>query len=233
MKNYLVWIMLLFVLSLNLSSAIGSIQGPVKVNTCPGIIQTCKSCSFNNVTLIQYPGPNSSIALQGQYAMTNLGAGNFQYPYCFTQLGTYVINGHGDINGADTDWGTFTIEVNGSGQTITQHQITLLIIGLVVMMVVILFFFTLGYLFKHPGTKIFFMSLATLTLVALIAIITSNASVYLAEFSSLASFYNAYYLIIISLTGAAMAGLVVWLIYYAFTLFSKSRGTFNEGVGDD
>jgi hypothetical protein len=83
-------------------------------------------------------------------------------------------------------------------------------------------------MFKHPGTKIFFMALSTLTLIILIGIITSNATVYLAEFQSIVAVYNQYYILIVILSGAAMLGLLVWLIAYSIKLFNKSRGRLDD-----
>ena len=92
------------------------------------------------------------------------------------------------------------------------------------MLIVCAFFFILSMLFKHPGTKIFLMALSSLTLIILIGIIASNATVYLAEFPNLVAMYNQYYIMVIILAGAAMAGIILWLIYYSVKLFNGARG---------
>lgn len=195
---------------------------PIKQFECVQLPQSCATCTYNNLTVVQYP--NSTFALQGEFPMQQTG-NSYNYTFCRTDaLGTYFVDGHGDIDGIDTGWGGYTFDVNGSGQTVTDHQISLIIIGLVIFILVAGFFFLLSYLFKHPAVKIFFLSLSTVTIVVLIGIIASNASVYLVEFPNLVSIYDKYYILIIILAGTAMAGLMVWLIWYSLRLFNKARG---------
>lgn len=199
---------------------------PIKQFQCVQLPQTCASCTYNNLSVVQYP--NSTYALQGEFPMQKTGI-SYNYTFCQTNaLGTYFVDGHGDINGVDTGWGGYTFEVNGSGQTVTDHQITLIMIGIGVLLVVGVFLFICSYLFKHPGVKIFFMALATLTLIVIIGVVSANADVYLAEFPNLVSIYNSYYIVFIALASAGMIGLVVWLIYYSMMLFNKSRGRIPE-----
>jgi hypothetical protein len=201
-------------------------MNPVKQNTCTNITQTCTSCTYNNISVIQ--SPDGSYLIKGNYGMTKVG-NTYNFTFCNTsQLGTYFVDGHGDISGIDTGWGGFKFIVNGSGQEVTQSQIFLILIGIVVMLIVAAFFFILSMLFQHPGTKIFLMALSSITMIVLIGIIASNASVYLAEFPSLANIYSNYYIFIIILAGASMAGLILWLIYYSVTLFNKTRGRIPE-----
>jgi hypothetical protein len=204
-----------------LASAITELA-PIKQNECVQLPQTCATCTYNNLTIVQYP--NSTFALSGEYEMTKNGM-NYNYTYCNTSaLGTYFVDGHGDVDGTDTGWGGYTFDVNGSGQTVTQDQVTLIIIGIIVFILVSGFFFLLSYLFKYPAVKIFFMALSIITMIIIIGIITSNASVYLAEFPNIVNIYDNYYIMIVILSGGAMLALLTWLIYYSFTLFNKSRG---------
>lgn len=196
--------------------------GKFKQNDCINIVAPLNASAVT-LTNVNSPSPNSTIILTNK-AMS--GANNFfNYTFCNTsQLGTYT---YGYCDQAGNCYGN-SFTVNGSGQEVTQSQIILIIIGLIIVFIAGLFFFILSLLFKHPGTKIFLMALSSLTLIVLIGIIASNASIYLAEFPSLVNIYNTYYIVIISLAGASMLGIIVWLIYYSFTLFNKTRGVMPD-----
>lgn len=209
----------IFILSLIfLTSLVSADLGCFKQNDAVPIV-TVLNASAVNLTNVNSPAPNSSILITNKIMTAN---GNF-FNYTFSntsQLGTYT---YGYCSNAGECYSN-SFKINGSGQCITDDQITLIIIGIVVMLIVTAFFFILSILFKHPGTKIFLMSLSSLTLIVVIGIITSNAAVYLAEFPSLASVYDKYYIFIITLAGAAMMGIIGWLIYYSLSLFNKARG---------
>ena len=224
MKYTFVYLSILVIL-LSLGSAIDFID-PVKQGECVQLPQVCATCTYNNLSVVQYP--NGTYALRGEYVMTKIGI-TYNYTWCDTNtIGTYQVDGHGDLSGADTGWGGYTFKVNGSGQEIPQSQIILLFAGLGIIILVGIFFFILSMIFKHPGVKVFFMALASITAILLIGIVASNANLYLAEFPNLANIYNSYYIFIISIGGAAMLGVIIWLIYYSFTLFNKSRGRIPE-----
>lgn len=196
---------------------------PVKKGECVNLPQTCITCTYNNITSIYVQG-NTSLLLDGEYAMTKNGY-NYNYTFCDTnQYGTYIVEGHGDVDGTNTAWGGYTFEVNGSGSTVTSEQISLFIITLIILALVAAFWFITSLMFKHPGTKIFLMAMCIGTVILILGVMVSNASLYLAEFPNLASIYEKYYILILSLSGAGLLGIIVWFIYYSVILFNKSRG---------
>lgn len=216
LKMRLIYIILIaaICISLPLTSAF---LGVFKQNDCVNIVVPLNATTVI-LTNVNTPSPNSTIIISNK-TMTS-GVNLFNYTFCNTStLGTYTY-GYCDNNG--NCYGNDFL-INGSGQDVTQSQVILIIIGLVVLFIFAMFFFILSFLFQHPGTKIFFMALSSLTLIILIGIVTSNATVYLAEFPTLNSFYNNYYILMTILAGGAMMGLIVWLIYYSVTLFNKTR----------
>lgn len=221
--NYLIFAIAL-ILSINLISAIDTLP-TVKKGDCINIPQVCSNCTYNNISSIAVQGNTSTnYLLRGEYSMEKVGI-TYNYTFCNTTIyGTYLIDGHGDLDGLDTNWGGISFVVNGSGQDLTSQQTTLIIILLVALLIVAIFLVFLSFIFKHPGTKIFFMALAVVTIIVFVGMINANASIYLAEFPTLINVYDNYYIVTITLSGAAMLGLIVWFIYYAFTLFNKSRG---------
>lgn len=81
------------------------------------LIQTCASCTFNNITSVISP---TSQELIGNFKMTKtgsvynftLGGGNT------TILGEYLINGIGDIDGVNTVW-NYNLFVTPNGKQFT------------------------------------------------------------------------------------------------------------------
>lgn len=219
-------ILILLLASIFICSFASATLGTFKQNDCFQIVVPSNATSVN-LTNVNTPSPNSTIIISNR-AMQKTGS-LFNYTFCNTTiLGTYT---YGFCYNDGQCFGNDFI-ISGSGQVVTQSQITLISIGIIVMLIVVAFFFILSLLFKHPGTKIFLMAISVLTLIVVIGIIASNAQVYLAEFPGLASLYSQYYIVVICLAGAAMAGLILWLVYYSFTLFSKSRGTHRENDDD-
>ena len=192
--------------------------GTFKQNDCVNIV-TNLNTSYVNISVLSDPSPNSTVIITNQ-AMTKIGETSFNYTFCNTsKMGTYT---YGYCN-ADGDCYSNDFIINGSGQIVTSEQITLLLTGIVILLVFATFFFILSFIFKHPGPKIFFMALSALTLIVIIALIVSNYQVYLAEYPTINSIFSNYYVLMMILAGVAMMGLVVWLIYYAVTQFSKLR----------
>ena len=200
---------------------VSSSLGTFKQNECVPI-RVLANCLVINITEVTI---NNNYSYVLNKPMTDLGGQTFNYSFCNTsQLGFYTYSWDNPcVDCSQGDCGNSFI-VNGSGQDVSTTQVILIIIGLTAMLIFALFFFVLSFLFKHPGTKIFFMALSSLTLIVLIGIIAANATTYLAEFPSIVSFYNNYYILMTIFAITAMAGLIVWLIYYSVTLFNKSRG---------
>ncbi len=87
--------------------------GTFKLKEDINLIQTCASCSFNNITSILHP--NSS-QIVGNYAMTKTGSVyNFTLTSGnLTKSGEYIVNGVGDLDGVNTIW-SYNFFVTGSG----------------------------------------------------------------------------------------------------------------------
>lgn len=182
-------------------------------------------CNITSILLTDTGGNIIGPVLNGPVSMTKQGV-QFNYTLDATytnRSGVYLVNGECD----QTVW-VYDFEVNTSGQDVSSPQSNTIIFSIFMMIFAVTFFFILSFLFKHPGTKIFFMALSSLTLIVTIGMITANAVIYLGEFPNLVSIYNNYYVLIIILAGTAMAGVILWLVYYSFTWFNKLRGRVPE-----
>lgn len=92
--------------------------GTYKLDSCINLKQTCSNCSYINITSII--NPNSTQVLN-QVQMTKVGT---EYNYSCgpsSTLGTYIVNGIGDVDGEVAIWAydyTVTTTGSGSGNTI-------------------------------------------------------------------------------------------------------------------
>ena len=82
------------------------------------LIQNCGNCTYNNVSSVIYPNSTQAI---GQVAMSQLGT-LYSFNYNKTDaLGTYIVNGFGDLDGVKTSWAyTFNITNTGTEATVAQ-----------------------------------------------------------------------------------------------------------------
>jgi len=84
------------------------------------LVQTCASCTYNTITSVTLPNStalitNAVMVADGSRYTYILKAGNV------TGIGIYLVNGVGDLNGADTVW-AYTFEVTGTGQELTEAK---------------------------------------------------------------------------------------------------------------
>lgn len=122
-------LLLLFVPMLNAQESLGVI----KQNECIRLYQTCPSCSYINISSVIYPDKtvaNSSIALTTD--------DNFEYyaDFCSTsQLGKYIVNGKGDVDGVDTAFAyDFEVTPSGFAATLGFYIVLLCIISGIVLL---------------------------------------------------------------------------------------------------
>jgi len=145
----------------------------------------------------------------------------------FSNLGEYC-----DLIECNTSTQTGGLErcfiVTLEGNILTDSQTSIYLSGLFVLIAFAIFFFVLSMIFKHPGMKIFLMSLAGLTLMVMIVAVTATISRYSPILTATLNLMTTYYILLTILATGAGIGLVVWLIYYAVTMFSKMRGNHSE-----
>lgn len=137
---YLLFLFLLFIPMLSAQESLGVI----KQNECIRLYQTCPSCSYINISSVIYPDKtvaNSSLALTT--------TDNFEYyaDFCSTsQLGKYIVNGKGDVDGTDTAF-AYDFEVTSSGRPTQTYK-------LVATIVLFLFFISFVGIFYITTKKI-------------------------------------------------------------------------------
>ena len=146
-----------------ISMASAEIQtlGTFKQGDDINLIQTCASCTFNNITSVLDPKGNQVI---GEFGMTKVGT---VYNFTLTSgnatiLGTYIYNGVGDIGGTNTIWNIdFILTADGNPFEAFPNQFGVILFGFILIMFGLL---NVRYtLLKHMGSMIL-MVMGVLTL---------------------------------------------------------------------
>jgi hypothetical protein len=118
---------------------------------------------------------------------------------------------------------------NKNGNVMTNSESITVFWNIMIIITALLSFMFMGFIFKIDSIKIFFYVLAGLTLFILIGIGLASIQNYITYDSALQNVYSAFYIIYAIVGGVALIGLVIWLIYYVFTKFSKTKiGDFDE-----
>ena len=103
----------LMIMLLGIAFASAESIGTFKQRTTVTLPQLCATCTSNNITNVQYP--NGTIIVSN-IQMTKTGSW-FNYTIAgsyITEIGTYSVNGIGDLDGVDTVW-AYTFDVTPSG----------------------------------------------------------------------------------------------------------------------
>jgi len=147
--------------------------GTFKTGDNINLLQLCGTCSYNNITSVT--SPNSSI-LVSNVEMTKTGT---QYNYTLDSsltnaIGTYNVNGVGDLDGNATVWAyTFFITPQGTETSSGQGLYLVTIMIFLVMMMVL---FGLATWYFDNGLKFFFLLLTALTMLVGLNISSNIAS---------------------------------------------------------
>ncbi len=128
---------------INLTSAVGDI-GIVKQNDCIDLYNYCPTCSYINLTAIQYPSPNSSVITMN-LIMTKTN-NNYVYEFCNTSLlGEHSYTTCGDKAGVLTcEKITFEVTKLGSALTIQEAIIYILLTLSVLGLFLLSLYFTIA-----------------------------------------------------------------------------------------
>jgi len=158
---YLV-ISLLFI---SLVSATQTNIGTKQLDDCIDLIQTCADCSYVNFT--SYTMPNGTRTVIEKIGIKD--AVSFTYNNCnlTSQLGTWIIDGHGDVGGTDTIFSyTYDVTTTGNptpdGMPMFQMGVLIIIFG------ISCFMLYLSFNMKQPFFKIFFLILSFIFLMSTI-----------------------------------------------------------------
>ena len=163
MAKLSVIIMLLLVTFSVFVSATETTIGYKKSNDCIDLIQTCADCTYVNFT--SYTMPNGTRTINN-WAGVKSGS-TFTYNNCnlTNQLGTWIIDGIGDVEGTDTVF-TYTYEVTPTGNATPEGMPTFQMGLIIVIFGIACFLMYLSSQMDEVGFKIFFLVTSLIFLVA-------------------------------------------------------------------
>jgi hypothetical protein len=175
-----------------------------------------------NIT-ISYP--NGSTYLNNVQT-TAQGNGAFNYTTNFSEIGLYKVQSFcydGTYSYSSEDY----YEVTNTGNKLDTPKTIVIFIGLGIMALIGILLFIFG-LYTKGIIKIFVLGLSILMIVFSVGYTINVLNIALGEYTNLTTSFGGLYLLLTILMSVAGMGLIVFLIYYGFTAFNKSRG-----FGDD
>lgn len=218
----LAWLVLVILLAmpLCLAETFGGYPSgnPVK------LVFSCQNSTYLNISKI-YLYPNSTFMINGETATTRAGS---TYNYTLdsgntTIIGTYVVVYHCDLNGVDTPSNAY-YTINSSGFTMSTSQGMMMVLLLVAIAFLAFLFFYFGVKTENITLKIFCLAMSVLFIIFMFGYGYNVANIMLGEYPSITGGMSSIYILMIVLLSAGGAGLMLWLIAYIFTLWSKHRG---------
>lgn len=124
-----IFVSIFFLLVMPLVSAEIQTLGIFRTEGIVTLIQSCSNCTYNNISSIIYPNSTQSM---GQTAMNQLGT-LYTFNYNKTDaLGTYIVNGFGDLDGIKTSW-AYTFEITNTGTEATVAQAIIYFIAILLL----------------------------------------------------------------------------------------------------
>jgi len=132
MRNKLLFVFMFSILLISTTCASEQQLGTFKKNTNITLHQICADCTYNNISSVLYP--NSTISLSN----VKMNQDGTYFSYTFkntTTLGTYIVNGYGDLGGVKTTW-VYSFEVTASGGKLEQGSAGILIVAILFMLLI-------------------------------------------------------------------------------------------------
>lgn len=197
--------------------------GTFKLGDDINLIQTCSNCTFNNITSILSP---NSIEIIGNFQMTKVGSVyNFTLtPGNVTQLGGYIVNGIGDLDGLNAVW-NYNFEITTSGNPPLNQGEGITLFGIIIILILTTIFFMISTIYiENLPFKIFLGSLSVLMLISTIGFGVTIMQQLFGAFTNLVSGYSLFFRLFMILLTAAGIGLILFLVVFALKMFNKSRG---------
>lgn len=183
--------------------------GTFQQDECVDLIQTCADCSYVNFTSVKYP--DSSLAL-GNVQATKQGT-EYNYTFCNTdKLGTYIVNGVGDVGGTDTVF-AYNFEITKSGNE--NNGMFNITVFSVILGIWLIFTYLMHRWKEDEGASITYGTLATVFIAIMGAIILSGFEIILTNLTII--FNINYYIAAICFVMALYSGA------YSFFLWDAAK----------
>jgi len=203
--------------------------GIFKSNECINLKQLCSNCTYSNITSVTLPQDAGN-------ALTNVemtkDGNEYEYSFCNTsRIGQYIVNGVSDVDGIDTAW-AYDFYITTTGYQATTPQSIITFFGIFLLTIISIVFLIMAWVLKTPSVKIFFLSMALLTLAFTVGYNLKIMKDTTGEFLSFSTLFSSFYTLITILLAGASVFLIVFLIVGAFKYFYNLKNGYNEGDYD-
>lgn len=219
--NKLFTFLLMFLFIINFTSAL-TCWDTVQKDSNVSLIQKCPSCTYVNITSINYP--NGTVFLNDGMTANSNGV-DFNYTLQdSTQLGTITYTTLGDKDGREQiEDLCLEITLDGS-EGMNESQSIIVFSGIFLLMLVATVLGLVGFRFKNGAVSLALVSLSVLLFVFAVGMVANIFELSLGTFSGIINNYSTIYVLSIILVGIGGFLLVVWLINFVLQLWWKNRG---------
>jgi len=107
---------------------------------------------------------------------------------------------------------------------LTSGEGTIIFSSIFSMSIIVVFFLILSIVINNKPMKVFFISMAFLTILASVGMGVSVLQEFFPNLDSIVSTYGSFYILLVTLTAAGLFALIIWLILTAFKSFYAYRG---------
>jgi hypothetical protein len=206
----------IFYFSIQLTLAETQTLGTFQQNSNINLIQQCTNSTYANITRVILP--NSTFALNGQFAMTKLGD---DYSYTLSLgntslLGEYLVYGICNEDGSKIGW-QYNFYITTTGDKVSLSNIILVIAFLVIAGIL----FILGFTFEKDKfvlkTSFYLFSL----IMCLIAL--NSGRIIASESSGLSSMSNGALILLISVIAFILLYIFIYWTIKTFNLFKQKK----------
>lgn len=137
MKKIIIILMCICLISfVSSSNTLGTFQQGESGN-CIELIQTCGSCTYNNVSSVVKTGEDTvTYTINTQMTKDDT---YYNYSFCnITKIGVYNVHGFGDLDGDKTSW-VYNFEITGTGFEFDQPRasLTLGLFGILIFLFIV------------------------------------------------------------------------------------------------
>jgi len=200
--------------------------GTYKQNDCVDLLQICGTCTYNNVTSVVLP---NSTRLILDEPMTMRGA-EYNYSFCNTSLlGTYSVNGVGDLDGTDNAW-AYDLKITLTGaESLSDGEGSIIFVSIIIMTLFSLFFFALGMKVNSGIISLIFVFISGLLLFTTVLFTITVVSDNLSHLGNVLDGYSTFLLVIKTIISISITFLVIYALIKAYQIWGIKRGMFTDG----
>jgi len=190
---------------------------------CIELIQTCGSCTYNNLSKVVRTGENQEV-----YTINSVMTKDdtyYNYSFCnISELGIYNVHGFGDLDSDKTSW-VYNFKITPSGSADIGSGEGLSFIGsTLVMLIIAITFFITGFNVKNIAAKVSFFSFSAINFIMVILFVVVSAQQNLYGYSGLVSGVETFWTVI-----QVLVGLGIFILFIITGLIIKKAWKIKRG----